>query len=125
MTAIRKAFLLSLSALLLIVAYSVGSAPVGVQPEELAFSSDVYEYEGIVDPKLVDWNSLEAVAPEDLRGGQSTLGCTNYSTRYRANGCCCAPFEPDATKYRQQMCIYGTWYWTSNYYCASPYCLCN
>ncbi|NVJ28363.1 MULTISPECIES: hypothetical protein [Myxococcus] len=51
----------------------------------------------------------------------TALACTHNSTQYVRNGCC----TQTATKFQQQICIYGTWYWQTPYRCEYPtsYCL--
>ncbi|RKH68423.1 hypothetical protein [Corallococcus llansteffanensis] len=74
---------------------------------------------GLVDPSTVNMDELVPVETES--GTVTASACTNYSTRYVQNGCC----TQTATKFQQQICIYGAWYWQTPYKCEYPtsYCL--
>lgn len=66
--------------------------------------------------------SSEEVVPHDDEAGTVTAAaCTHNSTQWVRDGCC----TQTATRRRQQICIYGTWYSTSVYECYYPtsYCL--
>lgn len=63
----------------------------------------------------------ELVPVETESGSVTASACSHNSTRYVRNGCC----TQTATKFQQQICIYGTWYWQTPYKCEYPtsYCL--
>jgi hypothetical protein len=66
-------------------------------------------------------SSEEAVSHDDEAGTVTAAACTHNSTRWVGDGCC----TQTATRRRQEICIYGTWYWTNVYECYYPtsYCL--
>lgn len=66
--------------------------------------------------------NMEELIPVETESGSVTASaCTHNSTRYVRNGCC----TQTATKFQQQICIYGAWYWQTPYKCEYPtsYCL--
>ncbi|WP_342380337.1 hypothetical protein NVS55_12200 [Myxococcus stipitatus] len=83
--------------------------------------SDVPLEEG-TDTTAMSAEGVGELVPVALESGEVTaLACTHNSTRYARNGCC----TQTATKFQQQICIYGTWYWQTPYRCEYPtsYCL--
>jgi hypothetical protein len=72
------------------------------------------------DPDDAEHPSANSKLSSDANSRLSS-GCTNYTTRWANNGCC----TKTATRRTQQICIYGTWYWTNKSECYYPtsYCL--
>lgn len=102
------------------VVFGLTGCGTGSEPEsspETAISHE--EGSGMVDPSTVNMDELVPVEAES--GTVTAAACTHNSTQYARNGCC----TQTATKFQQQICIYGTWYWQTPYRCEYPtsYCL--
>jgi len=73
-----------------------------------------------VSPELAPYSG-EAVPPQAEEGTVTAAACSHNSTQWVRDGCC----TQTATRRRQQICIYGTWYSTNVSECYYPtsYCL--
>ncbi|MGC4068091.1 MAG: hypothetical protein QM784_26270 [Polyangiaceae bacterium] len=93
------------------------SAPTGVDDAPLSEGATALLRE---DPDEAGGSTANSKLSADANSRLSS-GCTNYTTRWANDGCC----TKTATRRRQQICIYGTWYWTNKSECYYPtsYCL--
>jgi len=109
-------------ALVVFLCAGVGLYGCGTGSELESSSDTLISHEEDTGMGAISADDMNELVPVEMEsGGVTAMACTHNSTQYVRNGCC----TQTATKFQQQICIYGTWYWQTPYRCEYPtsYCL--